>query len=376
MAFPEGIAPSNINMVVRPDASGAGTITYRYGEGHHEQNLTMEKVVPFFNNVVAETAALAWSAIHAKYPNNEVLEKADRESFSVDMDNQATDLMAIRFGQAEFGIKVLDSEGKKEERKYGIKLSSLDGSYGPATIQMVEGYVDPVEGTTAASSNEVGSVAIFGGSLDNGHSLVPPENGDAIYMDRIVAGPKLKGKINLEMEPSKIVSIAVEAYGLTSSSELKVVVLDRPRNADLIGMFEAAGANVIKIKAGDLMPALAALAEDEPMISMGSGGKTEGIIAGIGAKARGGFFEGQYVNTDGQLSKDHPKKLTLEDLFPGDASNYFVSLASITGTQEYGLDLPPVKRYENGEVVHHVTVVDITQKGGFYRTRRPVKLAA
>lgn len=356
--------------IVRPDASGAGFVVLPQ---ERTNPLTLEKAVLFFNDAVAKTAALSWFRIRAKYLGKDSLTDADRKTFSKDLDNEATLRMESDFRSGDFGIKVLDCEGKKEERKYGIVLNLLDGSYGASEAGEVEVFIDPIEGTTAASSNEVGSVAIVAGSLDSGHPLVPPEDGDAIYTNRIVAGPKLKGKISLDTAPKDVVSEAMKAYNFTDPSELKIVVLERERNAALISQFEEAGASIIRIKAGDLMPAIAALYESQPIISVGSGGKTEAMIAAIAAKAVGGVFEGQYVDKDGKPSVEHPQKLTLESVCPGNSSNYFVSLASITGTPEHALNLPPVMRWANGKTVNLVTTVDITKKG-FYRRLRPIDL--
>lgn len=325
--------------------------------------LDIERVIPFVNDTVVQTAVAAWEGIQERYGDQKVLSEEEKGVFSIGLDNQAANIMEAGFNNGTFGVEVLDCEGAKEKRKYGIVVKILQGHYGPQG-EGIEVFVDPIEGTKAASSNIMGSVSIVAGSLDRGHPLIPPEDGDAHYTDRIVASPKLRGKISLEMAPSDIVAEAMRAYNLKDPSQLRAVVMNRERNAQLLKGLEEAGATLIKIDAGDLMPALASL-KHRPIISVGSGGKTEAMIAAIAAKAVGGVFEGRYVDKDGKLSVQHPEKLTLDKVCPGDPSNYFVSLASITGTPEYALGLLPIIRRANGVIAHQVSVVDITKRSLF-----------
>lgn len=326
----------------------------------HERPLTVERARDFFNKGVAIAAAQTWDRIQIMAQEGFVLPEKERKKV---LDNYATVDLAAHFANADFGIVVLGCEGKKELRKDGIELETLEGFHGDPQGLRLELFADPIEGTTAAASNRVGSVAIVAGGLENGHNLVPPEDGDAQYMERIVAGPRLKGKISLDMSTGDIVRVAMEGFSLSDSSQLKVVVLERARNAKLIEGLETAGVTVVKIDAGDLMPALAAL-KQQPIISMGSGGKEEAMIAAIAAKARGGVFEGRYVDKDGNASLQHPQALDLDNLCPGDPKKYFVSLASITGTPSHGLGLLRViPRGLNGKRVNQVSVVDVTHRG-------------
>lgn len=325
--------------------------------------LTVEKAREFFNQGVALAASLTWMRIQEMTANGFLLPEKERKKI---LDNLATSDMTTHFATADFGISVLGCEGKKELRKDGVELETLEGLHGAVkTIPDLELFIDPIEGTTAAASNRVGSVCIVAGGLENGHNMVPPEDGDAQYLLRTVASPRLRGRISLDMSPSEVVKEAKRAFNLSSPSELRVVVLDRLRNAELMRGLEEAGATLVRIEAGDLMPALASL-KHTPILSMGSGGKEEGMIAAIAAKAVGGFFEGRYVDKDGNSSKQHPQRLILDSVCPGDSSRYFVSLASITGTPEYGLGLFRVlPRGINGDTVNQVSVVDITKRDLF-----------
>jgi fructose-1,6-bisphosphatase/sedoheptulose 1,7-bisphosphatase-like protein len=119
--------------------------------------------------------------------------------------------------------------------------------------------------------------------------------------------------------------------------------MNRARNQVLIEELEKAGVVLDLIDSGDLMPALAALTQNKPILSMGSGGKQEAMIAACGAKALGGVFEMRYVTKEGKSVEEFSDILGLDDVASGKASDYFVSFASITGVPELGLAVPEAR---------------------------------
>jgi len=74
----------------------------------------------------------------------------------------------------------------------------------------------------------------------------------------------------------------------------QVVVLDRPRHADLISQIRAVGACIHLISDGDVAAAIATAQRDARVdVLMGIGGTPEGVIAAAALKCQGGAIQAQ-----------------------------------------------------------------------------------
>lgn len=391
--------------IVRPDADGFSFIVHRLGEPMEPQP-TLRDVVSHVNYVVAHSAVASLRLINSFYADRtEPLPKKERDRFKVDLDNVATDVMEAGFNGGitpRFGVFVDDCEGLKELRKEEeekearrragipepekpkIDLHILRGYYGPKDGK-TRAYevVDPVEGTTRASGDLEGAIATASGVLCNPGEpsrlpFIPPEESDAKYMRRLVANRQLRG-IHPQMRVRDIVKFAMERIKVEDPSQVEIVALERARNNALIDEIRESGATFTPIDSGDLVPGFSALRpvnmfktkpEDRRVIiSMGSGGKTEALIAAIAAKAVGGVFFGWFEDGDGNASLQFPG-LKGNDWVPYKPEECFVSLAPVTGVdKKWGLELPRVDPHVNGIIEYRVPVLDITSVGdNFFRT--------
>ncbi|MCL6096773.1 MAG: fructose-bisphosphatase class II [Patescibacteria group bacterium] len=329
-----------------------------------QRELSLREVLSHYSRVNAVVAVEARMAIDALYASGVSLNEPDRKSFADRLDRQATATMEQGLHSASFISEVIPDgcEGVKENRKAlelgegPADLPVLTGTYGAGhAVPFSERHVlseadskvkltiDPVEGTTRASLNQEGAVAVIAGTLTGDIAPIPPEDSPALYADRVVASPRLKGKVSLDRSPDENIKAVMEEFGLTNPQDVEIVLMDRERNRVLIDGLQEAGATLRLIKSGDLMPAIEALIQNRPMLSMGSGGKQEAVIAACAAKALGGVFELRYVTKEGKPVEEFPDILRLDDVVSGPASDYFVNFASITGVSELGLAVPEAR---------------------------------
>ena len=139
--------------------------------------------------------------------------------------------------------------------------------------------VDPLEGTNLCATGGPGAIAVLAGS-ERGGLLTAPD----VYMEKIMVGPAsrdlLGDAIRLEHSPERNVGAIAEAEGVPTS-EITVVVLERPRHEELIAGLRRAGARVRLIGDGDLSAGiLSAMPGSGIQAAMGSGGAPEGRDCG------------------------------------------------------------------------------------------------
>lgn len=154
--------------------------------------------------------------------------------------------------------------------------------------------VDPLEGTNLCATGAPGAIAVLAGS-ERGGLLTAPD----VYMEKIMVGPAsrdlLGDSIRLDHSPEQNVRAIAEAEGC-ETSEVTVVVLERPRHSELIAGLRRAGARVRLIGDGDLSAGiLSAMPGSGIQAAMGSGGAPEGVIAAAALRCLGGGMLGQLL---------------------------------------------------------------------------------
>lgn len=348
---------------------------------------TLRDVVNNNNRVVALGSIASVRLIDTEYADRDPLPKRERSAFKDVIDNGAAISMEIEYERGiapGYGVFVVDCEGKKEYRKEKRILYIPSGYFGPKDGKIRSfNALDPLEGTTPASSNQEGSICIAAGAISLPGEIsrlpfIPPEESDAVYMRRLIASKQLRG-ITAQMSVKEIVDFVMDRLRLVDRRQVEFVVLERPRNKALIEAIQNAGATFTPIDGGDLVPGLAALkpinmmatksSERKAIISAGSGGKTEALIAAIAAKATGGVFFGNFEDGEGNQSLEYPG-LKGENWVPYRAEECFVSFAPVTGINpKWGFDMQRVNPHVNGILEYRVPVIDITSVGdNFFKT--------
>jgi fructose-1,6-bisphosphatase II len=149
--------------------------------------------------------------------------------------------------------------------------------------------VDPLEGTGLCASGRGGALTTI--AFAEAETLAALSA--SFYMDKLVGPASLIGVLDISAEPEVNLARAAETLG-RDVSELRVVVLDKPRHATLISRLRAAGAEVMTPSDGDVAGALSALLPDGSAdLLMGIGGTPEGVMTACAVRALGGFMQAQ-----------------------------------------------------------------------------------
>lgn len=214
--------------------------------------------------------------------------------------------------------RVVIGEGEKDEAPMLHNHELLGNGEGPD----FDIAVDPLECTEFCAAGLPGALATI--AVGKEDSLWSP--GPAFYMDKLVVGPGARDAIDISAEPEQNLRRVAEALG-KRVQELSVVVLDKPRHAELIVRLRAAGAAVQTPAEGDVAGALAALLPDEPAdILMGIGGTPEGVMTACAVAALGGGMQARLApQLDDEVEAlraagvDTERVLGLKDLAGGPA---------------------------------------------------------
>jgi fructose-1,6-bisphosphatase II len=242
-------------------------------------------------------------------------------------DGAAVDAMRFVLGGIAMDGIVVIGEGEKDEAPMLYNGEHIGNGRPPK----VDVAVDPVDGTTLTAAGRNGALAVI--ALSERGSMFNP--GPVVYMNKIAVGPRGRGAVDINasatenlQELSKRLKKPVQ--------ELGVVILDRPRHADLVGEVREAGARVLSISDGDVAGAIATgWPNSGADILLGIGGTPEGVIAAAALKGLGGEIQGVLHPRNEQerasaeaLGYDFSRVLSTDDLVASD--NCYFSATAIT----------------------------------------------
>ncbi len=242
-------------------------------------------------------------------------------------DQAAVDGMRAMLDTVAMSGVVVIGEGEKDEAPMLYNGEEVGNGQPPD----VDVAVDPLEGTRLTSLGQPNAIAVIA-VAERGTMFFP---GAAVYMDKIAGGSEIADAISIDATPEENVRSAAEAKGV-KPSDISVVVLDRPRNEDLIAALRESGAKVVLITDGDVAPAIAAANPSRPVdLMMGIGGTPEGVIAAAAVKCLGGTVQGRLWPRDDAERQtlanggfDVERVLTTDELVAGD--NVFVAATGVT----------------------------------------------
>jgi fructose-1,6-bisphosphatase II len=203
---------------------------------------------------------------------------------------------------------------------------------GRGSGMVVDVAVDPVDGTTLTASGLPNAIAVIALAEGRGSMYAP---GSLVYMDKIAVGPEAAGSIDLEAPVAHNLARVAKANG-KEMNDLRVLILDRPRNQPYIDAVREAGARISQFRDGDVAGAIATAQEDhEADILLGIGGSPEAVIAASALKCIGGEIqcrlwprdesEEQYAREEGL---DLDQVLSHDDLVTSD--NVFFAATGVT----------------------------------------------
>jgi fructose-1,6-bisphosphatase II len=273
-----------------------------------DRNLAMELVR------VTEAAALA----AARW-----MGRGDKEG----ADGAAVDAMRVVINTVPMDGIVVIGEGEKDEAPM-LYNGELVGDKSPPATDVA---VDPVDGTTLTALGRGNALAVIAVS-ERGTMFDP---GPCVYMEKVAVGPEAADVIDITKSVTFNVEAVARAKG-ESVQDITVVILDRPRHADIIAEVRAAGARIRLIQDGDVAGAIStAWPESGADILFGIGGTPEGVIAAAALKCMGGAMQGRLwprndVERQAALDAGYnlDAVLTADDLVGGD--NCFFAATGIT----------------------------------------------
>ena len=285
-------------------------------------------------------------------------------------DQAAVDGMRSVLDTVQMDGVVVIGEGEKDEAPMLYNGERVGSGDGPE----VDVAVDPLEGTRLTALGQPNAICVIA-LAERGTIFFP---GAAVYMDKIACGPEAADAIDIEASPADNVRRVAEAKGV-EPRDVRAVVLDRDRHAELIAELRDAGARVHLIPDGDVAPSIAAAHGGSDVdLLIGVGGTPEGVISAAAIKCLGGALQGKLWPRDDQERQtlvdagyDVDRVLTTDDLVGGD--NVFVAATGVTaGALLQGVRFTPDRATTDSLVIRSRsgTVRHITAEHGFAKLSR------
>jgi len=196
----------------------------------------------------------------------------------------AIDAMRRAFDGVSFTGAVVIGEGERDKAPT-LYIGEVLGHGG---LPEVDVALDAVESGVIVAQGRPNAIAVIG-VADKGSLLQVPD----AYMEKIAVGPKAAGAIDITAPPEKnlrAISEAMKCY----VEDLTVVILDRPRHAEMVRQVREIGARIKLIQDGDLSAAVAVAFEGTGVdVLMGVGGAREGVLAATALQCLGGDMQGR-----------------------------------------------------------------------------------
>ena len=265
-------------------------------------------------------------------------------------DQAAVDAMRRELNKLPIEGTIVIGEGERDEAPMLFIGETVGLKAGPK----VDIAVDPLEGTTLCAKNMPGAIATMA-MADAGTLLHAPD----VYMQKLAIGPGYaRGVVELDAPPADNVRRLAKAKGVDASA-ITVLVLDRPRHADIINGVRSTGAAVRLITDGDVAGVIHCADPENTGVDMyiGTGVAPEGVLAAVALRCIGGQMQCRLV-LDSEEKRERARKMgiadprtiyQLEDMARGDC------LFAATGVTDGSL-LSGVKFRKDG-VIQTETVV-------------------
>ena len=219
-------------------------------------------------------------------------------------DQAAVTAMRNMLGSIQFNGTVVIGEGERDEAPMLYIGEKVGSGQGPS----LDLALDPLEGTTICARGGINALSVIA-IAEQGQFLHAPDT----YMLKIAVGPEAKGVVDLKATPTENLKNIAKAKK-THMENLTVIILDRPRHADLIQEVRRAGARIWLIGDGDVSAAIATCKPESGVdVLMGTGGAPEGVIAAAALRCIGGDFQGQLMFRN-DLERERAKKMGIKDL--------------------------------------------------------------
>lgn len=242
-------------------------------------------------------------------------------------DQAAVDAMRQVLNSIAMSGIVVIGEGEKDQ----APMLYIGEELGCAPTPQVDIAVDPIDGTRLLAMgmpNSIATVAI----AERGALYESPF---IMYMEKMAVGPEAADAIDIRDSIEDNLKRVAKAKQ-RSVGDLTVVILDRPRHADIVAQVRSAGARLRMIPDGDVAGAIStALPDTGADMLLGIGGAPEAVVAACGMRCLGGAIQCRlWPRNDEEREKslaagiDVSAVLTEKDLARGD--DHFFAATGIT----------------------------------------------
>ncbi len=234
------------------------------------------------------------------------------------VDQAAVDAMRASLREANFTGVVVIGEGEKDEAPM-LFNGEVVGAVGAKPRWDIA--VDPIDGTALAAHNIEGAVSVIA-AAERGTML---DCSNVFYMQKLVTGADGIDVCDIDLSATENIRRLAEAKDVPVT-DIRVAVINKPRNAELIAEVEASGATWVSFDEGDVAMAVAAATDDSGIdMLIGIGGAPEGVATACAVRILGGHMQARLAPGDvDQLARalesgyDLEKKYELQDLVAGE----------------------------------------------------------
>ena len=246
-------------------------------------------------------------------------------------DQAAVNAMRDQLNMLDIKGVVVIGEGERDEAPMLYIGEEVGTGNGPE----VDIALDPLEGTTLTAKDMPNALTVIA-MAPRGTLLHAPD----VYMQKIAIGPGYaRNVIELDAPPADNVRRLAKAKGVDPTA-INVLVLDRPRHADIINSVRSTGAAVQLITDGDVAGVIHCAKPDETGVDMyiGTGGAPEGVLAAVALRCIGGQMQCRLIlDTEEKRERAHKMGVTdpkmiygIEDMAKGDC--LFAATGVTTGS--------------------------------------------
>ena len=200
-------------------------------------------------------------------------------------DQAAVDAMRLLLDTVPMDGTVVIGEGEKDEAPMLYNGERIGDGSPPA----VDIAVDPLEGTTLTARGMPSALAVI--ALAERGTMFDP--GPCVYMEKLAGGPDIADVLSLTEPLPEVIRKVAERKGV-EPSDVRVIMLDRPRHSEQVAAIREVGARIRFITDGDVSAALFAVSRGTGVdLLWGIGGTPEGVLSAAAIKCLGGQLLGR-----------------------------------------------------------------------------------
>ena len=313
----------------------------------------MEKLLALEMVRVTEAAAIA----SARFMGRGARDEADLA---------ATEAMRATMDETDLAGTIVIGEGERDEAPMLYIGERVGPHHDGRAVASVDIAVDPLEGTNLVATGQGGALTVLAASEEGGLTNAPDT-----YLEKLAVGPIAAGCVDITRPAAENTHRIAEALR-RKTSDITVIILDRPRHEALIAEVRSTGARIKLISDGDVSAAIACAVQGTGVHAvMGIGGAPEGVITAAALRCLGGEIQARFrFRNDEERERaktmlghaDEDRVYRTEDLAGGDQLVF-----SATGVTEGEL-LEGVRFFGGGARTHSLVMAYQTKQVRFVDT--------